>query len=353
MDGNARRTDVNMRLTSEVRRLVGPLDPVSGPLVGPQERTADLQRILATDLPAASRARPVARRRPMLLTAGFAAAALVLFAAVGIQVMGLPQPAYAATPVPLAYVSGGGDAAALLTDIATRAAGAPQPVRTGVDEHLVVQTWSLFTEIDGDQVRTAVVPVRTESWRSPDDAGRVDVRYDEPEFPAGSSRLSWRLQGSPGGDASPHSEVFAAGQFPTMWRGTPPTTDDLKAYLAIGHSAANGPAETLVAVTDLARERVLTPELRAAALRAVAQLPGLAYDGTVTDRAGRSGQAFSVISDHTGLPTRHTLIVDPATGALLGYESMLTKTAGKLGVRVPAVVSYETYLQAEFSTIPR
>jgi hypothetical protein len=346
---------VNTRMTSEVRRLVGPLDPVSEPLVGAEERRADLQRILATTLPVPQPARAAVRRRPMLLTAGFAAAALVLVAVVGVQVVGLPQPAYAATPVPLAYASGGGDAAALLTGIATRAAGAPDPARTGTgtDEHLITQSWNLFTQIDGEQVRTAVVPVRTESWRSPNDSGRVDTRYGEPEFPTGSSRLSWRLKGSPGGEASPQTEHFAAGQFPTMWRGASPATSDLTGFLAIGHPAKNGPAETLVAVTDLADERLLTPALRAAALRAVAKLPGLTYDGTVTDRVGRSGEAFSVVSDHTGLPTKHTLIVDPATGVLLGYESMLTTTAGNLDVRVPAVISYDTYVTAEYGNTPK
>ncbi|GIF01709.1 CU044_5270 family protein [Paractinoplanes rishiriensis] len=344
---------MNLRMTSEVRRLVGPLDPVSEPLVGPEERRADLQRILATTFPAPVPARPAVRRRPMMLTAGVAAAVLVLVVVAGTQVVGFVQPAYAATPALLSYANGGGDAAALLTGIAARAAGAPGPARTGPDEHLIVQSWNLFTQIDGEQVRTAVVPVRTESWRSPTDAGRVDVRYGEPEFPAGSTRLSWRLQGSPGGEASPNTEIFAAGKFPAMWKGPLPRPSDMKRFLAIGHPSTNGPAETLVAVNDLARERVLTPALRAAALRTLAALPGLTYDGAVTDRAGRSGQAFSVVSGHTGLPTRHTVIVDPATGALLGYESTLTTTAGKLGVRVPAVISYDTYVTAEYGSTPR
>lgn len=344
---------MNLRMTSEVRRLVGPLDTISEPLVGPEERRADLERILATTFPAVRPARPAVRRRPMLLTAGIAVAALVLVAAVGTQVVGLPQPAYAATPAILTYSDGGGNAVALLTEIATRAAAAPGPAGTGADEHLITQSWSLFTQIDGEQVRTAVVPVRTESWRSPDDSGRRDRRYDEPEFPAGSSRLSWRLQGSPGGEASPQTVVFAAGQFPTLWKGASPTTSGMTDYLAIGHPAKNGPVEILIAVTDLARERVLTPELRAAALRALAETPGLTYDGTVTDRLGRSGEAFSMISDHTGLPTKHTLILNPATGVLLGYEQTLTKSAGKLEVRIPAVISYDTYVTAEYGTTPK
>ncbi|GAA2638610.1 hypothetical protein [Paractinoplanes durhamensis] len=134
-----------------------------------------------------------------------------------------------------------------------------------------------------------------------------------------------------------------------MWRGAAPAPAGVKSWLAIGHPAANGPAETLVAVADLARERVLSPELRAAVLRTVAELPGLTYDGTVTDRAGRAGEAFSLISDYSGLPTKYTLIVNPADGTLLGYETMLTTTAGKLDVQVPAVIGYETYVTAELN----
>ncbi|MFF0370602.1 hypothetical protein [Micromonospora sp. NPDC005087] len=53
-----------------------------------------------------------------------------------------------------------------------------------------------------------------------------------------------------------------------------------------------------------------------------------------------------------GLPARYTLIVDPGTGAPLGYEEMLTSTAGKLNVTVPAVITYRSYLVAEYATMP-
>ncbi|MEU1756863.1 hypothetical protein ABZ436_29990 [Micromonospora matsumotoense] len=46
------------------------------------------------------------------------------------------------------------------------------------------------------------------------------------------------------------------------------------------------------------------------------------------------------------------MIVDPGLGALLGYEEVLTTTAGKLNVAIPAVISYRSYLVAEYGPMP-
>ena len=348
---------MNMFVGRRLRHLLGPLDPAAhGPLVPGADRRADLQRILDTPTPAVTgrpgvggRSGGTARRRRGLIAAAAAAAVLVVAAVVAYQVVPVPQPAYAATPPPLRYARvDGGSAATALTTIAAKASAAPAVPGPGNHEHLVTLSWDLWTEIDGERVRNAVVVTRTESWRGADNSGRVVVSYQEPQFPAGSDRWS-RLRGVP--DGGTHRTDYAPGRFPAMWPAPPPASR-LDAWLAIGHRPANGPAETLVAVTDLARERVLTPDTRAAVLRVVAGLPGLTYEGRVTDRVGRQGEGFSLVSDHSGLPTRYTLIVDPETGALLGYESMLTTTAGKLDVRVPAVVGYETYATAEFSAAP-
>jgi hypothetical protein len=338
---------MSTRLTREVRDLIGAVDPVPAePLVSDVARRADMRWVMAT-----GPARQARRRRPMLVGA-VVATSLALVAVVAYEVVPRPEPAFAATPTPLVFAGGGGSAAALLTGIADRAATARAPAAAGNHEHLVTLSWSLWSQIDGERVRSAVVPSRTESWRGADDSGRVSVTYEKPQFPNGSDRWSWRLNGAPGGSADPRTENYPAGGFPAMWPGNPPATG-LADWLTIGHPAANGPAETLVAVTDLARERVLTPQLRASLLRRVASLPGLAADGAVTDRAGRQGQAFSLVSDHSGLPTRYTLIVDPATGALLDYESMLTTTAGKLDVKIPAVIGYETYMTGDFTAAPK
>ena len=102
-----------------------------------------------------------------------------------------------------------------------------------------------------------------------------------------------------------------------------------------------------MAISDLHRERVLDGPLRAAVLRVLATVPGMEYHGTVTDRRGRVGAAFSLEHDLGGLPTRTTFVVDEATGQLLATEDVLTTTAGMLQVPIPSVTSYETFLVAE------
>ncbi|WP_245603514.1 hypothetical protein [Salinispora cortesiana] len=109
----------------------------------------------------------------------------------------------------------------------------------------------------------------------------------------------------------------------------------------------------LESIAELAGVRLLNPAQRAAALRLLAELPGITVTGTVTDRAGRPGEAFSITSDFHGLPTQYTVIIDPGSGALLGYEEVLTKTAGRLNVTIPAVITNRSYLVAEYTTMPR
>ncbi|UBU10493.1 hypothetical protein [Nonomuraea gerenzanensis] len=71
------------------------------------------------------------------------------------------------------------------------------------------------------------------------------------------------------------------------------------------------------------------PGVRAAAYRALADLPEVRYLGTATDERGRAGEAFSF-----GLPTgvRRTLIIDPGTSQVLssqdGTRSELVLVAG-------------------------
>ncbi|WP_203888102.1 RNA polymerase sigma factor [Planotetraspora kaengkrachanensis] len=84
----------------------------------------------------------------------------------------------------------------------------------------------------------------------------------------------------------------------------------------------------------------------------VEPVPGLRYEGTTTDRAGRTGRAFSLDSDHGGLPNRKTLIVDPADGRIVDEEETLTETAGRLGVPIPSVISYTVYLEADTRPAP-
>ena len=353
-----------MKAVTEIRERWAPLDPAAGDhgLPGPEARRSALAAILASRPDTRPDRTSAHRRRPgnRWVTAVTAALGLTVLVAGGLFAVHdrnrpadvVPPDGSVATPVLLSYRSpaGGPGARERLLAVADAAAAGPVPGPAGLPEHLRIRSWSLFTRIDDRRVTSVVVPVENELWRAQDDSGRMVRRYGEPQFPDDAARRSWD---APPGLDEIRTERYGTGEFPAMWRDRPPAaTDAATAWLRIGHPPENGPAETIVAVTDLARERVLTPGERAAVLHVVAALPGLKYHGSVEDRAGRTGVAFSVDSAYSGLMTRYTLIVDERTGALLGHEQMLTRTAGKLGVSIPSVISYETYLVGDRAAIP-
>ena len=70
-------------------------------------------------------------------------------------------------------------------------------------------------------------------------------------------------------------------------------------------------------------------------LRLLAQKPGITIDGPVTDRAGRAGVAVSTGGQYAGLSARHVLIIDPATGMILGAEEKVLEANGVLLAEPP------------------
>ena len=355
----------------QLRQAWGPLDPArdGAGVPGARARADGLRKILAT-APSEQRGTvlvPVFRRRVLMAAGGLTAAAVACGVAVAVWNPARPA-AYAATPAPLAYEPPAGPvraeprlaqlAVAAERDSATAghdptAADPGVPAGTRV-EHLRIASWDLHTEVDGQRVTSAVVAVQRESWRARDDSGRITRRYLEPVFDSDRARQAWRDAGSPGAGTGPQTTVYPPGRFPAIWSDRPPAdTAGLTRWLQHHHPAGAGPAAAGAAIVDLLRERVLTGAERAAVLRVLARLPGVEFTGAVRDRAGRRGEAFSVVSAHTGLPTRYTFIVQPATGRFLAFELMLTTTAGRLDVTVPAVIGYDTYLTAERAAAPQ
>ncbi len=313
---------------------------------------ADLQRILATD-PAASDATTAApRARPSRARAARWAAVAAVTAAlvVGGSVLNgdgwLPgtqrQAAFAVTPPLLAAGPASDldaygltvptdpvDPAPVLAQIADRVRALPDDTGTGRYAKVATEGWYLHTRVDGRQVTSRIVLTRSTAWTAPD----------------GSGALLHQV-----GDEAPAKETHGPGGRTLMWAlgslSTDPAT--LAGQLEVGHPVQIGPAERLVAITDLTREQPLTPAVRAEVLRHLAATPGLRLTGPVQDRSGRPGIAVHLDSDHSGLPTRYTLIIDPATGKVLGDEQMLTTDPGLLGVPVPSVTAYTTYLESRY-----
>ncbi|MEU4161053.1 CU044_5270 family protein [Actinoplanes sp. NPDC026670] len=98
-----------------------------------------------------------------------------------------------------------------------------------------------------------------------------------------------------------------------------------------------------------------TPELRAAAYRVLADLPGLRDLGTVTDPKGRTGNAVTLLTNEetegvrqadTGGAREVRLIFDPGSGQPLAWETRIVRPADYLSwVPARAVFDYEAVLR--------
>ncbi|GIF47511.1 hypothetical protein DFJ67_6988 [Asanoa ferruginea] len=343
-----------------IREIFAPADPIIDDdyVSDPERNERTLQAILATPRTGAS---GDPRRGVLTRRAWLAAAAIVAVAAVGAVVaLAIPRTtsaAWAATPAPLAYQQPTTPQPAMdrLHALAASIAEHPHtPAPGGARDHLKIRSWALGSKIDGAAVTSVVIPTETETWRNPDNSGSSTTCYLEPEDASAAQLETWRDEGSPGADETPTQDRFPAGGFPYLWQGRPPSEPRaLQRWLASTRQGAN-PATTIVSgLTDLLRERALTPAETSAALHVLADLPGLRYTGTITDRAGRTGDAYTatlpgaVQSGGPGLPITYTFIIDPDTGQILAVERVLETDVGKNNVTAPAVIGYDTYVVSE------
>lgn len=344
-----------MRRDAEViRQIFAGHDPARDVVSGNQFAQAAADLITSVPLPHATDQRRISgtSSRRHLLSAGVAVAAAAAVAIAGLAVLrGRAEPAspgQEATPALLAFQTGGPMTSAREALLKAAASAGRQPDNIGTGKYLYVETqgWYLNTRVSGKVVRSAVIPVRRRQWIAADGSGRIDSAPLPPYFPSARDREAWLADGQPSPQAS--TDNFGPGGLGLMWPPDSLSADQatLTKQLEQGHPVDLGPAETLVAVSDLYNEQPVPPAIRAALLRIVANLPGLSYDGMTTDRAGRKGIGVSLVSA-LGLPTRYIMIFDPVTGQLLDSEQVLTTSAGQLNVPIPAVISYTVYLRSD------
>ena len=154
-------------------------------------------------------------------------------------------------------------------------------------------------------------------------------------------------------DASHTERVIEDGHvlkettFPPSWSDVPPDARPphdvagLRAYLqetAYNKTPLTTP-ELLGAVGELLDRWTLGARESAALARLLAGADGLRPVGEVTDRLGRHGQAYV----YQRSATRLMLIMDPATGAVLGMESTFTKDQPEYGVKAGDVMDYSAW----------
>ncbi|MEU4245406.1 hypothetical protein [Actinoplanes sp. NPDC026619] len=342
------RLDADPQVAEDLAYLdafLGVPPPAAGP--GPAEPLTRVRfDVLYTRAQTRARARTRRgnhRRRLVVGLAGGVAAVIVATAGlIGIESW-RSQPAYAATPAPLA-ITPATTGSFTLAGLARIAAGNGDDA-PGVD-HLVIEQWDLNSIIDGQQVNSAVIPARHELWRAPDDRARTVDTYLSPQFPTAADRQTWEDAGSPrggreSGDYPPQAFVTAFAE------RTRPPADPARLAAWLSRSTPSDSA-VLTGAADLLSERALTGGELSALLRVLSSLGRPpAFAGLTTDRAGRSGAAFTVTTSDAGAEITHVLVIDTVTGRVLATEQILVAGATALGVHRPAVIGYRTYRVAE------
>ncbi|MFF6918531.1 CU044_5270 family protein [Streptomyces sp. NPDC012466] len=234
------------------------------------------------------------------------------------------------TPVPLDR----------LAERAAAVAGADGAARLRKGTH--VRSWSLG--MSDDKPPITLPEERIVRWR-PDGSHTELVVATDPRHP-GRPVLS-DSGGTPRLVDDRH--VLLDRTYPPSWSDAPPQSPPphdaarLRAYLMEARFTDTPltTPELLDATAMLLDNWTLGARESAALARLLAGAEGLRPVGRVTDRLGRRGQAY--VNDARGV--RRMLIMDPATGAVLGLESTITEPEPAFGVEEGDVMSYSAWMR--------
>jgi hypothetical protein len=199
---------------------------------------------------------------------------------------------------------------------------------------------------------SVLVPSERQVWISfGSRRGRVRQVSGKPRFISADQRAGWVAAGSPPLPRAGQVEdstlsgasILDASELPT----DPATLRRmLEAREIQGVGGPPGEAETFTLIGDMLRESYLPAAVRAAIYQLTAELPGVELLGEVDDPVGRPGIGIAYTDRRGG--TRHELIFDPATSALLGEQESIVRS-GVFGFEVPpgTPVGYAAYLESK------
>jgi hypothetical protein len=217
-------------------------------------------------------------------------------------------------PIAYQYDTGAPPAGDRLRDLAERITDAPYEHHTGRYAYHYTRTWGdpLMSDAGGRYVLGFAG--ETKVWQAADGTGRQwDLQLD-PEFPDRESRDYWQGR-MPRTTPEPHA-------FPLPPEEIPPLPTD-RAGLADLVQARYGPGAVTKFLAMVYTRYVVPRPVRAQLLRVLADLPGLRWRGTVTDRAGRPGIALT--ADDAAAAQQYLYVFDPATGGLLATELLTVR----------------------------
>ncbi|MGW1725638.1 CU044_5270 family protein [Streptomyces sp. NPDC002306] len=309
--------------------------PADGPRFGdgPLDHGAEtrLARLLHTTGPG--------RARRTRWAWGLAATAVVAATATALLLGGPASTPAIAAPLPLTVRYG--STPVPLDRLAEQAAAAAEDGEPALVKGTHVQSWSLGMS---DYAPPVTYPEeRVVRWTADDRHTELVVATD-PRHP-GRPVVS-----DADGEPRPVEDgrVISRRTFPPSWSDAPPESRpphdarQLRAYLLeSAHAESLTTPELLDAVGQLLDTWTLGARETAALARLLADTEGLRPVGQVTDRLGRTGQAYVV----QAAGARRMLIMDPVSGAVLGLEATFTADEPEYGVRAGDVMEYSAWLR--------
>ncbi|HEX3175011.1 MAG TPA: CU044_5270 family protein [Solirubrobacterales bacterium] len=252
-----------------------------------------------------------------------------------------------------------------------RVAASQAPVAPGPGQYLFTRSKDAYLQATGYSPRcrahpcdrdhpweatdewSVLVPADREAWIPFDDSrrGRVRVVAGKPRFVSADQRAGWVAAGSPPLPRAGRVEDTALSGVGFLDPSELPT-DPARLRQRIegreirGVDGPPGEAETFTLIGDMLREGYLPAAVRAAIYRLTAELPGVELLGEVRDPVGRPGTGIAFTDRKRG--TRHELIFDSATSALLGERESIVES-GAYGFEAPpgTPIGYAAYLESK------
>ncbi|MEV6927072.1 hypothetical protein AB0M46_21565 [Dactylosporangium sp. NPDC051485] len=246
-----------------------------------------------------------------------------------------------ASSAPLAVPAVGEDAAAWLRGTATRLTPTAADTTTGRYAHIRRHAWYGDMTPDRHGVGHTDLRVETlEGWFAEDGSGTtITIIYPPGTTEPGAGAKDWAVEREDfGAQQEPHHHLAFTGL---------PSSDpvQLTRQLFRVQPPRVGDQALIRAAARLVEEYTLPCPVRAALLQVLAT-SRVVWRGQVTDRAGRPAVAVSV--DDSDGSERDTLLLDPATGAVLGYEDVVLRNPGKLAGPFPLTVKSLLFLSADW-----
>ncbi len=233
---------------------------------------------------------------------------------------------------------------------AAAVAAAQEPVAPGPGQFLFTRSEDAYLWATGGW--SVLVPSERQVWISfGSRRGRVRQVSGKPRFVSADQRAGWVAAGSPPLPRAGQVEdsmlsgasILDASELPT----DPATLRRMiEAREIRGVEGPPGEAETFTLIGDMLRESYLPAAVRAAIYQLTAELPGVELLGEVDDPVGRPGIGIAYTDRRRG--TRHELIFDPTTSALLGEQESIVRS-GAFGFKAPPgiPIGYAAYLESK------